>query len=45
MQLLLLAIGLLLVTVAWNSSKRIGAFVVILVVLGAWLTATKKGIL
>lgn len=45
MQLLFLILGLLLVSIAYAYGKTVGAMLVIVLVLGAWLTAKKKGML
>lgn len=44
-QLLFLILGMLLVAVAYNYGKRVGALLLIVIVLGAWLTAKKKGLM
>jgi len=45
MQLLFLILGLLLITVVYSSGEKLGAMLVIVLILGAWLTAKNRGIL
>lgn len=45
MTVVFLILGLLVVGLAFEFDKRVGAFLLIVVVLGFWLGAHKKGII
>jgi hypothetical protein len=45
MTVIYLILGLLIVGLAFESNKQVGAWLLIVVVLGFWLSAHRKGII